>query len=380
MVIHGRTTDGKFASKQKVEKGGVVDEKNEVVYVEDESLKVKLLKKTIDQLKKKLEGITTGESLIMDAVEEAFDEPVDLTIPKMPPKSRKKHEETAVLHLCDVHIGKVTESYDSGVAELRLLTLAAKVIEITETRRTSAKIDKLKLYLGGDMIEGEEIFPTQVHMIDQSLFDQAVKHGPSILARVILKLLESFREIDIITVPGNHGRNGSKGTRSHPRTNWDNICYEVTKLMLLGPDHDRKELVDRLSFRISDSFYIVDNVYEWGNLLVHGHEIRGGFAGFPWYGAAKKAWGWIDSIPEPWDYLWFGHFHTYASATLNHRYFLCNGSTESDNDFAQANMSACGHPCQRLCFFNASSGLISDNQVFLADRMPNKFKYVNPPS
>lgn len=349
--------------------------KEEVV---EESYSIRLLKKTVKDLKRKVEGLASGNELITEAVVQAYEDPPDLYIPKAKKDTRKrKNEEIAVLHLSDLHIGKLTSSYDTAVAEERLMLLAKKVKNIVEVRRSSSKINELRIYLGGDMIEGEDIFATQAHLIDQSLFDQAVKNGPAIIAKCILSLLEAFPKIHICTVPGNHGRNGPKGGRSHPRTNWDNVCYEILKIYLLGANESRKETKNRITMDISEEFYMVDRVYEWGNLMVHGHEIRGGFAGLPWYGVAKKAWGWIDSIPLPWDYLWFGHFHTYASATLNHRIFLANGTIESDNEFAQQNMSAAGFPCQRLCFFDEKNGLISDNQVYLTldeDRVPSRIR------
>jgi hypothetical protein len=197
---------------------------------------------------------------------------------------------------------------------------------------------------------------------------------------MILGLLEDFPKVKVCCVAGNHGRNGPKGGRSNPKTNWDLVCYNVLKLMLMGvegTDHHKK-ISRRLEFEIAeDTFYVVDRVYDWGNLIVHGDQITGGFAGFPWYGAGKKAWGWIDAIPEPWDYLWFGHFHTYASAVLNHRIFLANGTTESDNDYARARLAAAGLPCQRLVFFDKDHGLIADHQVFLTgenERLPNRLK------
>ena len=370
-----RNKSGQFSSKKVTSKR---KKKIKEEISEEESYTIRLLRKTVKNLKRKVDGLASNDELISEAVKQSYEEPPDLHVPKIPEKNKSnKKEEIAVLHLCDLHIGKITSTFDSMVAEERLMLLSEKVKNIANVRRTSAKIEELRIYLGGDMIEGEDIFSHQAHIIDQSLFDQAVKNGPAMVANCVLSLLDTFRSIKIFTVPGNHGRNGPKGTRSHPRTNWDNVFYEVLKLYLLGPTDNRKETKNRIQINISEEFYIVDNVYDWGNLIVHGHEIRGGFAGLPWYGVAKKAWGWIDSIPHAWDYLWFGHFHTYASATLNHRIFLANGSIESDNEFAQQNMSAAGFPCQRLCFFDKKNGLISDNQVYLtkaSERVPNKVK------
>lgn len=346
--------------------------------VQNDSNEIRILKRTIDNLIKTNEGLKSGSNFIMEAVYHAYQDPPDLQIPKAPKKSKKaKTEEIAALHLSDIHFGKITETYNSGVAEERLAILADKVGKITSVRRNSANINEIHILLGGDMIEGENIFPHQAHLIDQGLFDQACITAPSALARTIFTLMEHFEKIKVTCVVGNHGRNGPKTTRSHPRTNWDRICYHIMQLMLLGVDGNRKEVKNRIEFNISDRFFAVDYIYDWGNLLIHGHEIGGGFAGFPWYGVGKKAWGWIDAVGVPWDYLWLGHFHTHASAVLNHRTFLANGTLESDNEFAQQRMASAGFPCQRLCFFDKNHGIISDHQVFLTDtkdRVPNKKK------
>ncbi len=339
---------------------------------------IRILKKQIADLKKRLIGTLTGERIIVRAVEQSYSDPPELIIPRAPKFDKsKKPEEIAVLHISDVHFGKTTHNYDSATATERIHDLIKKTIKITDIRRSTAKINEIRVYLGGDLVEGEEIFPTQAHHIDESVFDQAVKTAPSVISSAILSLMEHFNKVKVVCVPGNHGRNGPKSTRAHPRTNWDNIAYAVIKLMIMGPiGNERPGMKERVEFvdAYDDpkaGWFAVDRVFDWGNLIVHGHEIRGGFAGFPWYGTAKKAWGWIDTIPHPWDYLWFGHFHTYASAVLNHRTFLANGTTESGNEYAAANMAAAGFPCQRLCFFNRAHGIIADHQVFLTDeRIP----------
>lgn len=343
-----------------------------------ESDTIRALKRENADLRKQNREHETLKSLFTIAVKDALEDLPTIEIPRRPAKrAKKQHFEIATLHISDTQIGKVTPSYNSEVARERLLELAERTIEITNTRRNAATIDEIRVYLGGDIVEGEEIFPGQAHQIDQSVFDQAIRTAPSMIAAVLLRLLEEFPRMRVCCVPGNHGRNGRFGTNAHPRTNWDNAAYSVIRTMLLGhEDYPRPELRDRLEFAEAEDFYCVDRVYKWGNLIVHGDQITGGFAGFPWYGTAKKAWGWIDAIPEPWDYLWFGHFHTPASAVLNHRMFLANGSTESANQYAQAQLAAAGDPCQRLCFFNESKGLIADQLVHLtSDRQPNAVRH-----
>ena len=115
-----------------------------------------------------------------------------LKIPPKPAASRKRREEVALLHVTDTQIGKVTESYNVATADSRLMLLADKVRTIVEMRRTSSKVDELVLVLGGDMVEGENIFPGQQFEIEGGVFDHAVKYAPEILTRMTMRLMEFF--------------------------------------------------------------------------------------------------------------------------------------------------------------------------------------------
>lgn len=320
------------------------------------------------RLKKKLLRGQGTEDIIVEAVKQVMSEKQILPVPPEPKLPSKGYEEIPVLHISDTQIGKQTESYDHVVAAQRLMLLAKKTVEITNMRRSVAKIDEIRVYCGGDIIEGHEIFPTQANHISLELIDQATKEGPEMLAGVLRYLLQHFKFVKVVCVAGNHGRATRADPAASEKTNWDRVCYRVL-------EHMMRNAIDagRCEFEISDTFWASDKVCGWTNLLIHGHQIKGSL-GVPWYGVAKKMGGWIDSIGEPYDYCLLGHFHTYSSITVNHRIMLANGTTESGNTYAQEQLAACGHPCQRLAFYNKAHGLVSDNQIFLDKRVPNRKK------
>jgi hypothetical protein len=331
------------------------------------------LKAQVRALERRLRGLQTREAAIVEAVRDTIGAAAfAIRPPPMPAFRKRPYEEIAILHLSDTQCGKITRSYDTQVCGERVLQCVEKTAYIASLRRQIATINELHLYLGGDMIEGEDIFPHQAHEIDSSVFEQAVLNFPRIAVKAIMSALVHFPRVKVYCVTGNHGRNGPKSTRSSPKTNWDGVAYETTRALLLGSaEYPRKDLAKRLTFQIADEFWIVDRVFDWGNLMVHGHQIGGGFAGFPWYGSGKAAWGWIDAIEEKWDNLFFGHFHTAASATLGLRRFYANGTTESDNTFAKEQMKSCGSPCQRLIFMDAKHGVVSDSLIQLAKVVPS---------
>lgn len=339
------------------------------------------LREQIARLQGQVDRYRTRYGVLREALRDVFRDPPPITIPPAPKRdTRKREQRIAVLHVSDTQLGKRTASYSMDIGARRLELLVDLVRKITETQRSSYAIDECRLYLGGDLVEGERIFRGQAHLIDHSLLDQAVRIGPSIIVRMVLSLLATFRRVRVVAVSGNHGRDDFE---SHPDTNWDTVCAEVVRRTLLGDEsHPRRELDGRLDMVVSTDWKYVDRMPGgWGNLIVHGHQIRGGFAGFPWYGAGRKSGGWYQVVAEPWDYLYFGHFHTAAMATVNFTEWRANGTTESGNDYAAAEMAAAGYPSQRLTFYNADHGLVQEHNLYLTqpgERVPAAQRFQAP--
>jgi len=349
---------------------------------------IRVLQKEIRALKRKLQEGQGKEALIREAVAHFYERPPELIIPPPPKLTGKGDVQVAILHVSDTQLGKVTMDYDAAVCAQRIHKLAQKVVEIVEIKRGGgAKIDDLRLYLGGDMVEGEYgNYPSQPYDVGSSVIRQAMREAPDIFEGLIYYLLKYFKKLHILGVPGNHGRGASFKQTRNIETNWDRVFYWVLRDRLLGSDIRAKrpclcnskkmyknccgkEMRKRVTFDVpaGDQFWAMDRIWGWGNLVVHGDQIRG-WAGIPWYGTQKKMHGWSDSMPRIWDNLLFGHFHTYASGTINHRRWFCNGTTESSNTYALEALASAGAPSQRLLFMTEKNGVISDHQIFLEDK------------
>lgn len=324
-----------------------------------ESEEIRILRNETSRLRKALRARGAMGALIIDSVEQALDQlPQVVCPPKPKAKPRKREREVAVLHVSDWQWGKITSTYDSDIASRRVEALTERVLAVTDRRRAFARIDEIRVYLGGDMVEGEEIFPGQAHLIDQGVMDQAVGSCPESIVSMLLRCLSSFSRVKVLAVPGNHGRPGSRGGNPHPKTNWDTVCYRVAQMMLERSAQARK----RVEWCISEDFFAVDDVLGHKNLIVHGHQIRGKFNGI---GLDRKMSGWADAIPEGWRNLYFGHFHQYSSGAMNTRNWYLNGTLESTNEYALEELGACGEPIQRLQFFNADHGMVADCPIYL---------------
>lgn len=325
------------------------------------------LRKTVDSLQRRLASERDRSDRIVAAVGAAIREGVsalDLPPVPSPPRDRRKSgPHTAVIMLSDWQLGKRTPSYSSDVCEQRVEQLAGKVADLVGIQRESYPVKRLAVFLLGDMIEGELIFPGQAHEIDSSLYRQVTVDGPRILGGFIRSMLTQFEQVDVYAVPGNHGAIGGRARRDmDPESNGDRMLYQITRMVLDGED--------RLSWQMPErDWYTVADLGDKARfLLLHGDNVRG-HAGIPWYGWTRKVLAW-SSLSSLWpdmefDHVAAGHFHTPVSLYINGKRLWINASTESHNPYALEQLAAAGEPAQWLLIVKPGQGVTSEHLVRL---------------
>lgn len=292
---------------------------------------------------------------VYNAAKDAASTLVLSPIPKPPKDKRKSKPEVAVAMLSDWQLGKRTPTYSSEVCEERVQRYADKVVALADIQRADHPVREIRVWLLGDLVEGELIFPGQAHRIDASLYRQVAVDGPRILADFLRRMLGSFDRVHVTAVIGNHGAIGGPVRREmHPESNADSMLHRIVAQILIDP---------RLTWNIADpagerGWYAVDHIGNYSALLFHGDQVRGGFAGMPWYGFYKKVLGWRQ-ILEPFTDAACGHWHQAARLPLNEVTVRVNGSTESDNTYAMEQLSAAGRPSQWLYFVEPERGRVS---------------------
>lgn len=318
-------------------------------------------------LKRQLHEREAGWTIIKEVLEDIFSTPLNIQIAEPVASTIEGSEEIAVLHVTDVHYGKITPTYDIATTEARMLQVFQATSQITELRRRVAPIDEILVLFGGDMIEGEGIFPHQAWETQVDLVEQMLKGGPQYAVNLLLSLLQIYKRVRVKAAPGNHGR---QGKFMSPRNNADSVFYEVVRklVQIASPEAaTRIEWDLPLDRERGDQWYSRYNIIgKWEGMLVHGDQIKGQL-GFPWYGYGKKVNGWRNAKgTRGFTHLWSGHFHTHATFDLNDATVLSTGSPESSNGYALENMAAAGDPKQRLSFFNERYGMIFDSPIYLS--------------
>lgn len=317
---------------------------------------------------RKLEQAKASKAELVQAVFDAAKEAcATLQIPPVPrpeKDTRQRTGETAIAVLSDWQLAKRTPTYNSDVCERRIAQYAEKVSLLTKIMRADHPVREARVYLLGDLVEGEMIFPGQSHLIDASLYSQVLERGPYILAAFLRRLLSDFERVHVVGVIGNHGAIGGRARREyHPESNADAMLYAVTRLVTKAEEDEGRLTWAPTVARGERLWYALDTVGEKRFFLFHGDQIKGGFAGWPWYAFARKLQGWKDLYG--FDYSLSGHFHTPVRFKVGRLIHWGNGTTESTNNYAAEMLAAHGVPSQWLLYCHPKHGITAEYEAFL---------------
>lgn len=273
--------------------------------------------------------------------------------PKIPVVKRDRrttHAEVALLHATDWQVGKVSESYDLEIAAERIAVLAEKTIQITEIQRSAHPVRECAVFLGGDMVEGIDIFPGQAWEIGAHLYEQLFTVA-GIIEQLVGTLLGSFEKVTVWDIHGNHGRIGRRGV--NPRNdNIDRIAYGIAR--------DRLSREKRLTWHHADTWYQIAEIGAYKALLIHGDQIKSFGGNLPAYGILRKVNAWAAGVLPEFRDAYVGHFHTHQTlAGADGRAAYMSGSPESGNEFAREFVAATGTPSQRLHFVDPRKGRVT---------------------
>lgn len=306
------------------------------------------------------------EELVAAVYRAALDAAMGMVIEPVPEPARdlrKAKPEVAICLLADWQWGKTTPEYNSDIAAARVARYAEKVVKLIEGERAKHPVDEARIYLLGDLVEGEEIFPGQAHRIDSSLYVQLFAASQA-LASLVRTILSSVPRLRVKGAIGNHGAMGGPIRRSyHPETNFDAMVYNIARMLL--KDEPRVEWGE--TFVAGErAWYATDEVMGKRWFLFHGDQVKSASFGIPWYGFNKRLLGWATSV-EPFEYSASGHWHVPVRMQVNAITHWGAGSTESANTFAQEFLASGGQRPSQWLLFAGERGVTSEWCVYLDD-------------
>lgn len=216
--------------------------------------------------------------------------------------------------LSDLHFGKKTDSFNLEVARQRIERMTA-----TLKSRVFIPIDEIVVLLGGDLVEGEDIFATQNGKLICSAIEQTQRCIEA-LWTMLNKLRKEFSvRVRVVCVPGNHGRVSKTASEE---SNWDNVVTSGLALLInAAKDYNLTILPNWKKFT---TFRVKDKT---GMLTHKGVKHTGTPA------MREKIASWQKK--KKFDFMCHGHWHEWHVGTWMGTHVICNGCLCGPDDFAE---------------------------------------------
>jgi UDP-2,3-diacylglucosamine pyrophosphatase LpxH len=267
--------------------------------------------------------------------------------------------EHLVLHISDGHHDQIVrpeecgglEQYDFPISVRRGENLIDTVLKWTQqTLAPQFKFPELTVLAYGDHTSGE------IHgAVNRSYFKNQFKNSLAIgqfHSLMYRDLAPYFDTVNVVYVPGNHGRRSNKKNHHGAQDNWDYLVAKTAEMYC----RDLKNV----HFTIPNSFSINLDIMGIGFCIFHGDDVRSNM-GIPWYGLERRqrryaALGRVMSGPSI-RYFCCGHFHRPGNVSEVDGELLMNGPWVATDAYAFNALSAYSVPTQMLHGVNEKYGI-----------------------
>lgn len=276
----------------------------------------------------------------------------------------KSHQQVAQLFLSDLHIGEVVEanavngcnSYSIDTARKRLDRVVNSSLDILF--RQNEGYEAGVLALGGDIVSGS--IHEDLVVTNEKSTAEIVADAVSMLVRTVVTMSQSFPEVLVRAVPGNHGKLSARGGyKTDPLNNLDTLVYiflrqQVTDLLGNKCNVNFGETIGQ---RAEETWEVYGKQY----MLVHGDafDAKGGATDKAMAAMRDRLSRKVPGQLQP-DYLLCGHFHQYSATSRT----LVNGSLKGFDELALARGYGYEPPTQALFISSPGVGISQHFPVY----------------
>jgi UDP-2,3-diacylglucosamine pyrophosphatase LpxH/biotin operon repressor len=312
--------------------------------------------------RRKLKSVAKTQGLFSAIVEEMETRVVPMTaLPDARPvyTSGEQITESLVMHLSDEHLDQIVtpadtgglESYDFRIGMCRAERYVDTILKWTQcTLAPQYRFPSLTVLAYGDHSSGELHGHTS-----RSYFRNDFKNSIAIgqLHSLMFRdLAPYFDQVNVVYVPGNHGRRSPKKDYLGAHNNWDYLIAKTAELYCAD--------IKNMSFAIPNSFSANVDIDGVGFNVSHGDDVRSSL-GIPWYGIEKRKYKLLalNSVRSgiPIRYFVCGHFHRPGSTTELNGEMIINGAWPASDAFAFNALTGYTEPSQLLHGVNKKYGV-----------------------
>lgn len=287
-----------------------------------------------------------------------------------PEKRTKEHVGIPCLAFADPHYGAVIKpeqvdfinAYNPQIAEQRLKKLFERTVILTRDYLAGVRYEGFQLFLLGDMFSGnihEELRETNAVAIADAIVGlvEPMEAGINLL-------VETFGQVHLVCVVGNHGRTTKKPrAKNRAQDNYDGLFYR----MLARDYRDDK----RVTVDVSDAADARVQVYDTRFLATHGDQFKGG-SGIssmlsPLLLGAHRKTRRAAAAGKPYDTMVMGHWH--QSLWFPSKGLIVSGTVMGFDEYAFVGNMEPEPPQQTLWIATPEHGITFPMSVFVQDRV-----------
>lgn len=229
-------------------------------------------------------------------------------------KNKNKKEEISVLDISDVHMGMINEIYDEEAGKRittynheiflkQLNNLRQSIYECHQIQSYTFNLKKLVIFVLGDIITNDRIFPEQTFEIEKCVGLQ-IWDAISIWSKFFNDLLSIYQEVEVVCMVGNHGRSNPTHYNEPVQNNFEYFIYKSWQKQF--------ENSKRIKIIVPDTGRYTHKVGKWKHLVEHGHELKGYSEN-----AIKNQLKELFVNMGQFDVMHFGHLHQLADKRIS---------------------------------------------------------------
>jgi len=287
-----------------------------------------------------------GAMRIIEALQEMV-----VARPEVPPARAKKLGKgvlrtAGILDIGDVHYGELVSPRSTGniaqyspeIARERFNYTIDEAIRIGKEHN----IQSLWLILGGDMISGN--IHDDLNRNNEMMTIAQTLEASEMIYGGIESLCQSYPEVNVLAVSGNHPRTEKIPFYNHKQT--ENLDYMLAKILEYKGINQ-----PNLRFHTGESFWNIIDVEDRKFLIMHGDTIRQqNSMSLPWYGMWKEYMKWknMQDITGPFHDMMIHHFHIPNRIGMGNDSLFVNGSLKGKDDYSLAGTRLPAPACQRF--------------------------------
>lgn len=264
---------------------------------------------------------------------------------KLPKPGKGKQGMTLELLISDVHVGKLTKTFNHEVLKRRLKQVADTTIKEMQRAAEHYKIDRIILAFIGDLIESATMHGVESARGCEFGNSRQVQEAITqffhlILVPVSLAAAKLGAKVDCVGVTGNHDRTEVNRTFNNPGE--ENVTYIIYKTM---EEMSKIAKLPNVNWEIPSEPYQYMKIYDEGVLYEHYDNARGANQRAGIEGLLSKR---VNQIKKPVVFIRGGHFHEPMESGIGK--IVINGNVPGNDGYSTVLGFDC-EPSQTLNFY-----------------------------